>query len=269
MTGATMDLRLSTIEILRAQWRIIVALMLHDIRSRMGGNAFGFLVMGVAWPLSHILILLGIYAGTNRAIPFGDSAALWFATGIIPYMAFSYMARNIMLGIVLNRPLISFPIVKPSDILFARVIIETLNAGLVIIIMSALALAVGIDFMPLDPVQASLAVLAMMLLGVGFGAVNAVIAALVPFWITGYALLSILMWITSGILFVPDTLPEIIRTPLSFLPYLQGVEWMRSAFYQGYGASILDKQYLLYFALGSLFIGLGVDRALRGKLLQP
>ena len=224
--------------------------------------------MGVGWPLSHILLLLIINAGFGRVAPYGDNAALWFATGVIPFMAFNYIARFIMMGIVVNRPLLSLPTVKITDILFARAIIEVLNAGLVILIMFAIFWVVGIDFMPVDITQASLALLAMMLLGLGFGVVNAIIAAAMPFWVTGSALLTIIIWMASGVMYVPDALPEAIRTPLSYLPTLQGVEWMRSAYYEGYGASMLDKPYLIAFGVVTLFIGLALERLVRGKMMQ-
>lgn len=183
---------LTPVGMLKAQWSILHALMLRNIKTRLGGNEFGFLAMGVGWPLSHILILIIINTGLGRAAPYGDSAALWFATGVIPFMAFSYMSRFIMMGVVLNRPLLTFPVVKVTDILFASAIVEILSAGLVILIMFAIFWAFGIDFMPLDIVQASLALLAMMLLGLGWGVVNAIIAAAVPFWVTGFFLLQII-----------------------------------------------------------------------------
>ena len=43
-----MDYTLSNVGMLKAQFRIVVALMLHDIRSRFGGNALGFVGMGYA-----------------------------------------------------------------------------------------------------------------------------------------------------------------------------------------------------------------------------
>jgi capsular polysaccharide transport system permease protein len=262
---ATTDGRLSLWQMLRAQGRILHSLMLRDIKTRFFGNEFGFLI-AVAWPLSHILILLLINAGLGRIAPYGDSAALWFATGIIPFMAFNYMSRFIMMGIVLNRPLLSFPVVKITDILFARALVELLSAGLVILIVLVIFWGIGIDFMPVDVVQASLALLAMMLLGIGFGVINGIIAAAIPFWVTGYALCMIMFWLSSGILFVPDALPEIARGPLSYLPYLQGVEWMRSAYYEGYGADILDKTYLVSVGAVTLFVGLALERLVRGKL---
>jgi capsular polysaccharide transport system permease protein len=261
-----MDYAPNPIELIKLQWRVIVALMLRDIKTRFG-NEFGF-ILAIAWPLSHILILLLINTAMGRIAPYGDSAALWFATGIVPFMSFSYTARFIMLGIVLNRPLLVFPRVKITDILFSRALVEVLNAGAVILVLILIFWFLGIDFMPIDIVQACSALVASILLGLGVGVINGIIAAALPMWITGYALLNIILWISSGVFFVADSLPEIIRVPLSFHPVLQAIEWMRSAYYEGYGANVLDRRYLISFALVCLCFGLLSERLVRGKLLQ-
>jgi capsular polysaccharide transport system permease protein len=262
------DYALSNFGMLKAQWRILFAIMLDDTKRRFGGSQFGFLAMAIGWPLAHILTCLLIYGALGRTAPYGDSTALWFATGVVPFLAFQYMSRFIMFGILQNRQLLSFPVVKPTDLLFARAIVEVLNSGLVVLVVFAIFWALGIDFMPRDVVQASLALLAMMFLGLAWGVVNAIIAAAIPFWIFPFILFQILLWLGSGIVFVPDALPEAIRTPLSYLPPLQGVEWMRSAYYEGYGASILDKTYLISFAMVTLFVGLALEPLVRGKMLQ-
>jgi capsular polysaccharide transport system permease protein len=161
-----------------------------------------------------------------------------------------------------------FPRVKITDILFARAIVELLSAGLIIIILALIFSACDIDFMPVNPVQACFAVGASMLLGVGVGVINAIIAAAVPMWVTGYNILNIFMWITSGVLFVPHALPEVLRYPLSFNPIVHGIEWMRSAYYEGYGNAYLDKGYMIGWALSCLCIGLLLERLVRGKMLQ-
>jgi capsular polysaccharide transport system permease protein len=262
-----MDYTLSNVGMLKAQFRIVVALMLHDIRSRFGGNALGFVGMGICWPLSHMLLALTIYSLTGRTAPYGDSTALWFATGVVPFLAFQYMSRFIVLGLIMNRSLLSFPVVKVSDIVFAGAIIEVLNAGLVILTVFVIFWALDIDFMPRDLVQASLALLAMMFLGLAWGVINAIIASAFRAWFLLFLLGQILLWVSSGILFVPDALPEVVRTPLSYLPTVQGVEWMRSAYYEGLGANILDKAYLIYFSVVTLFFGLVLERLVRGKIL--
>jgi capsular polysaccharide transport system permease protein len=252
---------------LKAQWRVLVALMLRDIKTRFFGNEFGFLII-MAWPISHILILLAINTSLGRVAPYGDSPALWFATGIIPFMAFSYMSRFIMTGIIMNRPLLVFPAVKITDILFARAIVEILNAGCVVLIMMSIFYFQDIDFVPLDVVQASCALAAAMLLGLGFGVISAVIAVPMHGWMIGQNLLMIILWMASGVLFVPDALPEIARVPLSYNPVLHIVEWMRSAYYEGYGANILSKTYVLTWGSTMLFLGLVLERLVRGRLLQ-
>ncbi len=257
----------SLVDVTRAQGRLLLALMLRDIKTRFGGSEWGFL-LAIGWPLSHVLVLILLNGALGRTAPYGDSAALWYATGVIPFMCFSYMSRFIMMGIALNKPLLSFPAVKVTDILFARAIVEVLSASLVILILFGFFWSAGIDFMPLDIVQASLALLAMMLLGVGMGMINAIIAAAVPFWITGYALLMVIMWFASGVVFVPDSLPLSAQEILSYFPPLQGVEWMRSAYYEGYGAAILDKGYVVSFAVCTAFAGLAVERIARGRLLM-
>ena len=259
---------LSGFEILKAQGSLQRALMLRIIKSRLGGNEFGFVVMGIGWPLSHILILIVINSHLGRAAPYGESAALWFATGVVPFMAFQYMSRFIMLGTVLNKPLFAFPVVKIADVLFAAAIVEVLSSALTVMIVGAIFWTFGINFMPSDVVQACLAMLAMMLLGLAWGVIGGVAGTIAPGLMMPFFLFQILAWMSSGIVFVPDALPESVRTALSYLPYLQGVEWMRSAYYEGFGSNVLDKSYMVSFSTVLLFVGLAFERLMRGKLLN-
>ena len=72
---------------------------------------------------------------------------------------------------------------------------------------------------------------------------------------------------TAGILFVPDALPDSLREILVYHPVLQTVERMRSAYYEGYGALVLDRPYVIGFGFGTIFLGLLLERAMRGHLL--
>ena len=247
--------------------RALGALILRDIKTRFFGSSWGFLI-AIAWPLTHIALLLVLNTIAGRLPPYGDSAALWFATGIVPFMAFSYMSRFIMLGLVLNRPLLIFPTIKLTDILLARAIVEVLSAGIVILILIIYFALEGVDFVPYDIVGAYRALGAAMLLGVGFGFVNAVIAQAAVFWATGYSLFMIFLWMASGILFIPDNLPELARDILYYNPVLQVVSATRAAFYEGYASLTLDYGYLFASAFVSLFLGLLLARFARGRLLQ-
>ena len=262
MSGGAM--RLSTWEILGAQRGVLTALMLRDVKTRFGGSAWGFL-LSVGWPLTHSMILLAINTAIGRTIPYGESGLLWFATGTTPYVVFLYIARWTMLGIVQNKPLMAFPLIKVTDILFARVIVEILSAGLVIVLTCVVVGVLGTDFIPSDIPAAFEAIGAAMLLGAGFGILNAVLAGLFPMWVTGFALFQIILWLLSGVLALPDALPEIVRYYMSFNPLLQVVEWTRSAYYPSYTGTFMDHGYAIGWGIGLVFSGLLLERLIRGR----
>lgn len=261
------DGRLSFAELLHSQWRVIHALMLRDVKTRFFGSAWGFLI-SIAWPVMHILIILVINTVVGRQVPYGDSAALWFATGMIPFAAFTYMSRFIMMGIVQNKPLVVFPRVKIMDILLARAIVEILSAGAVIIIMIIIFLFMDIDFIPARLTEAAYALGAAFLLGLGTGVINAIVAQAWPVWVIIFNLSMIILWILSGVLFVPDNLPEQARYYIAFNPVVHIVSWFRLAYYDDYGSLTLNKYYVLGFGFISLAFGLTLERLVRGRLLQ-
>jgi len=225
------------------------------------------MLVAVAWPLTHILVVVAIYAGLGRAAPYGDSTVLFVATGVVPFQIFNYLARFMMLSVIKNRPLLAFPEVRVLDMLFASALLEILAAACVTIFLIILAWPVGIDVFPRDIVQTAYAFGAAILLGLGFGMLNGVIALAVPMWFTGYALVTILLWGSAGIIFVPDALPDRLREALAYQPVLQVIEWTRSAYYEGYGDLVLNRFYPIAVGLGTLFLGLLLERAMRGYVL--
>lgn len=250
----------------RRQRRVLHALMLRNVRTKFFGNGLGMLV-AIAWPLSHILIIVGIYSALGRMVPYGNSAALFVATGAVPFMIFSYLSRFMMLSVIHARPLLAFPEVKVLDLLLASSLLELLAAACVTIVLIIIAWFFSIDIMPNDIVQAAYAFAATILLGLGFGMLNGVLALAIPLWFTAYTLFTIFLWITAGVFFVPDSLPGVVRDMLAYHPVLQVIEWTRAAYYEGYGGLVLDRAYPIAVGIGSLFLGLLLERAMRGHLL--
>jgi capsular polysaccharide transport system permease protein len=251
----------------KRQWQVIMAAMLRGIRSRFFSHGLGYLI-AIAWPVTHILILVFIFSAAGRAPPFGDSPVLFVATGAVPFIVFSYLARFMMIGVINFKPLLSLPEVKLVDILIASAALETLSVCAVTIIMIILGVAFDIQVRPNDMAEAFFAIMAAVLLGLGMGFLNSAILMLTPMWMTGYTLINICMWAASGVMFVPDHIPEPYRTWLSYNPVLQCVEWMRSAYYDGYGHDLLDKPYTIGWGVGTLFLGLLLERVIRGYALS-
>ena len=199
-----------------------LALIMRDVQTRFFGTALGF-VVAIAWPITHIFVLILINSAAGRATPYGDNAALFFATGALPFMCFNYMSRFTMLGVTLNKPLLNYPIVKVGDILIARAVLEVLNAAVVVVVTIIILTIMGVDVWPPRPQEAMYALLACMLLGFGFGIVNGVIGGIFPFWITPFSLFQIVLWMASGVIIVPDELPESFRYWLSWNPALVSI----------------------------------------------
>jgi capsular polysaccharide transport system permease protein len=193
---------------------------------------------------------------------------LFFASGLVPFMTFSYMSRWIMYGFVTNKPLLAFPIVTVTDVLFARAILEAIGSLLMVVSLCMILVFLEVDFTPYDVPQACYAWAASILFGLGMGMINAIIAMAFRGWLIGYVLVIVVLYVSSGILFMIDSVPDPYRYWLTFNPMLHAVSWMRSAYYPGYGAITLDKSYILGWALYSIFAGLLLERLIRGRLLQ-
>lgn len=255
------------LDALREKRNVMTAVMLRDMRTRFFNHGLGFLVVSL-WPLAHMVILLLIYTLMGRTAPFGDSLPVFFATGLIPTLTFMYVSRFMSLSLILNRPMLAFPVVKVLDIMAARAVLEIIAAFLTLFFVFVILLLSGDNPFPRDPFQAFYAYLALILLSIGVGTVAGVITMFFNFFATLYALFMILIYILSGTLFVASALPDAIAYPLSFNPVLHAVEWMRLAYYEGYSGRLLDKQYLLVFGMTSLCLGLLLERMFRRIMLE-
>ena len=249
------------------QANVLHALVLHDIKSRFFGNGLGYVVT-ILWPGVHLAIIVGIYAATGRGNGYGTSPLLFVSTGVLPYICWSYISRFCMMGVIMNKSALSYPIINVLDIIFARVFLEIVTCAIVTFVLLAFLILNGIDVVPNHPAQAALGLLSSVLLGIGFGVLNAGIALIMPLWGIGYMGILILFWITSGVAINPEMLPEQIGYWLSWNPLLHCVEWLRSAYYDDYPARLLDKTYVLGVGFCTLSLGLLMQRTMKRFLLN-
>ncbi len=253
---------------IQRQLQIVYALMMHDIKSRFFGNGFGYLAM-MAWPMSHIVVVIVMFAASGRVVPYGNSLILYAATGVIPFVASSYISKFIILGVLTNRSFLGYPIVKVIDLITARAGLEVINLILVTVATCVVISSSGIDCWPNNPLQASEAFICSVFLGLGLGYLNGVITMIIPLWNIVFTILSIIAYAASGVVLNLEGLPVELQYYASFNPFAQGVVWMRSAFFGHFESHILDKVYFLEWGVGTLACGLVGERLLRGVVLTP
>lgn len=252
---------------LQTQARVIYALMLRDMRTRFGRTFAGWLIM-ILWPLSHAIFLMVVYTAAHKIAPVGTDVSVFVGTGVLPYVLCFYPARMIMLCLMQNQPLLNFPVVKTFDVIVARGLLEVINAFWVVFLFCLILYIAGVEFLPKRPEDAAMAILAAIYFGFAVGFLAAVLYKLLRAWLAIQIGLLILMYVTAGTFFVPTSLPQWMRGFLWFNPMLHAVEWLRSAYYEGYGQGMLNRGYLIGYSTALLFIGLLTERGVRGRLMD-
>lgn len=246
---------------------VLQALILRDIKSRFLGSAWGYFV-SIGWPLSHIVLLLLVHGAFGRLQPYGESATVWYSTGIVPFMAFSYTLRFVVLGLLQNSPLLSFPAVRVLDIVLARAIVEIFSVSIVFFVLAAALEIMGMSFIPDRPLVAFYALFLSFVLGLSFGIIFGGLSKISPGWNTVSMLFVLTLWAGSGIFFVPTYFPSFVLEILYASPLIHIIDLFRSAYFDGFAEERANVTYAVCWCAGSLFISLLLERLLRGRITQ-
>jgi capsular polysaccharide transport system permease protein len=253
---------------LHIEFRVVSALAVRNMRTKFGRTIFGPAIL-VAWPLSHALLLMLVNALVHRISPLGTDPAVFFSTGVLPYILCFYPARFIMIfSIHFNRGLLAIPAIKPLDLVLSEVLSQTVISFWVAALFLGILYIFGVDVVPERSDEAIFAMLATMYFGVALGALGAVIYGMTRAWQAVQILALIGMYFTSGALFLPEMLPKALRDLIWFNPLFHCVEWMRVAYYNDYSFDMLNRTYLLAVSTVLLWIALLIERGLRGRLMQ-
>lgn len=247
------------------QHRIILALFLRETRTR-----FGYSMLGYSWtilePALNLIIWAVLFQALDRHPPLGDSMFLFVATAFFPFMLFRDLAGRLMPAITANRSLLQFPIVHNLDVIIARALLEIVTFLAVAGFFFALFGIFGLQAWPAHPIEALLALSAIGLLGFGIGAINAVLACLLPSWPKIFPWYLRTFYVGCGIFFLPSHLPPAAQDILWYLPMTHAVEWFRQAFFDGYESEFLSTGYLFACGAGLAFAGLAFERLFRRQI---
>ncbi len=246
----------------KIQIDVLHALILHDIKSRFFGSGIGYIIT-ILWPAAHLAVIMTIFVVGGRVVPNGSSALLYVATGIYPFIVWSYVSRFTMMTAVQNKSFLNYPIIRPLDMIIARIILELNSAFIILVWLSVFLYLSGVPIMPNDPPRAVLGVLAALTVAIGFGVLGAVITFVVPYFFLAYVLVIIVFYASAGIVLNPETLPTSIGDYFYWNPVVHCVELVRSAYYPDYMTRILDIRYPFVLGFSTFSLGLALERVLR------
>jgi capsular polysaccharide transport system permease protein len=75
-----------------------------------------------------------------------------------------------------------------------------------------------------------------------------------------------MLYFTSGVFFLPDTLPAMARDLLLWNPINHAVILFREGYYEMYDSEFLDLSYLFGWSIMSVAVALVAERSLRKAL---
>lgn len=252
---------------LRTQGRVIVALMLREMRLRSVQSRMSYL-LALFEPILQLAVMVAIFTFLGRRPGFGTSMVLFFATGILPFFMFTHVSGRTTGAIRSSGLVRALAPVQPLDIILARALLETATLLIIGTLLFCFIYSTGVrEAMPIRPMNAIEAFAATGLLAIGVGLINGVIGAFFKLWSMIYAVASRVLLFTSGVFYVPDFMPPQIRQYIVWNPVMHALDWFRTGFYLTYPTGLLDRGYLLGFGLATLLIGLALERVYRPRLV--
>jgi capsular polysaccharide transport system permease protein len=253
-------------EVLNRQSRTILALALRDIRSRHGESRISMFWM-LMEPFLHIGVLAVVFQFTmHGSPPLGTSFFLFYFTGVMPYLLLSHLIMNLGSAVKSQRYLMQIPFVTPMEILIAKGLVEAFSTSIIFVIFICLFFVFGVDATPANMLSIFYAFLMTFMLGFGLGTIC---ASLVEFGAGTEAVVAVLLrfvYFTSGIFYVPATIPVSARDILVWNPFLHIIDSMRIGFFKFYDPPWLDLRYPAFFAVLSLVAGLSSVTLMRRRM---
>ncbi len=249
------------------QGRVLRALLLREASLRLGPHRFGHVL--VLTEMIWVTTILGIIQYLlEHAPPYGKSAIFYIFTGMFPFTLYRNVHVRVAAAVEANRALFSYPAIRPLDAMLARAGLESAFQITAFLLFYVAFVWFGLADFPVRPVELLQAIYATILLGFAMGVSGMILRSLWKPWETVDSMIGRALFFASGIFYQVEFLPPQIREILVWNPLVHAIEWVRYCIYPEYFTQILDREYLLGWGLAGSVFGLGMERLIRGRLLE-
>jgi capsular polysaccharide transport system permease protein len=232
--------------------RILVALIVRETGTKFGRSYGGYL-WAIGEPLGGIVLLSIAFSAALRKPPLGTNFALFYATGVIPYMLFNNVAHSVAAAIATNRGLLRYPVVTPLDTVLGKFVLDFLTMFVVAVLLYAGVIVAFRLQVNLNLAAAVLGFGLAGLLGLGVGTLNCALFGFFPTWRNVWNVLTKPLFLMSGLFYMFESLPVRVQELLWYNPVIHAVALMRAGFFGFYEAEFASPAYVLGVA-GVLFV---------------
>ncbi|ACY49947.1 MULTISPECIES: ABC transporter permease [Vibrio harveyi group] len=244
---------------LRVQGRVLYALILREALGKYGKSRIGYL-WALFEPLTQVLILVAIFSALGRKSPVGGDLAIFFTTGIVPWLIYSNIANRLSGALGANQALLAYPHVTPFDVLMGRALLESITMLVVFALIIVSLQLIGKALAIYDLFNVLMGLITLVLFSVGLGMTNSAIRIYFDSWDKLFSAINRPLYFISGIFFTAASLPPQAREYLQWNPLFQYVEWVRSGFFSTYQNVYINHHYAISCSAGMLLIGLALTQ---------
>ena len=240
-----------------AAFRSIAALIMREMATEHGRNPGGY-IWAILQPLAGVAVMVMIFQfGLRVREPrLGSNFAIYFATGMIPFMAWRDISQKLTTALRYSSAFLAYPSVTLVDALAARFTLNFLTHLMVGYIVFAFMLSFFETGTSPQLPGIALAYAMMMVLGIGVGIMNSFITGVFPLWTQAWNIITRPLFLISGVFFLIDDMPAPVRDLLWWNPLAHAIGQMRKAFYPQYDALWVSPFYVFTVGLVLTLFGL-------------
>ncbi|MGI9393709.1 MAG: ABC transporter permease [Boseongicola sp.] len=235
--------------------RAISALALREMATTYGRSPGGWL-WAIVEPVAAVALLAFAFSLAFRAPPLGVNFALFYATGLLPYMLFHDISQKVAASVRFSKPLFSFGTIRYLDALIARFCLNLLTHCIVILLVFSAILVVFRTGAKPDPLGIAIAISMAAVLAAGVGAINCYLFTAFPAWERIWAIATRPLFIISGVVFLFEDVPDQFQFALGLNPLFHVTGAMRSAVYPTYEPYYVSAIFVFGVATALLCLGL-------------
>ncbi|MGC9351679.1 MAG: ABC transporter permease [Sulfurovum sp.] len=234
---------------------VITALFLREVQTRFGTKKLGYF-----WAIFDAMLMVLVFAGlkaaiAEKAMP-GVDFPVFLASGFLAFFLWKDIVNRSIDAFGANSALFVYKQVKPFDTLVTRVLLEILVSAMATLVFIVIGLYFEFDIAPQNFNMVILAVLWLVVFGFGVGLMSAVFA---HFYETFGKIVKVVMTpllFISAIMYTVDSLPPVLREFILYNPLVHFMEMIHGYYFAALDTKYVDYEYMLYWTLIPLYIGL-------------
>lgn len=239
---------------------VVMAVILRELQTRFGDYRLGY-AWAILEPLSYVAIFMVIKIFIGRLAPAGVDFVVFLVVGIMPWLLFSHSISRCFDALKSNRRLFVYRFMVPFDIILGRVLLETFVFFITYAVLIAGLIWWGKEVSIDDPLGLLFICFLTAVLSLGLAIWASIFCGMYPDVQKFLRIPMRFLFFTSGVFYSIDKIPSEYQIYLVWNPVLHAIQLSRVEFFSALNETVASLEFLIYFSIGSLWLGLLSYRA--------